>query len=147
MVKEGAPKPDVGTVEAFKKTLLEAKSVAYNDPKSGASSGIYTAQLLDKLGISEQIKPKAKLMQGGHVAELVISGEAEIGLQQISEIVPVKGVTFAGPLPSEIQNYTTYAAGVGAKARSAGAARALLDALASPGAAAELKAKGMEPPG
>ena len=147
MVKEGAAKPDVSTVEAFKKTLLAAKSVAYNDPKSGASSGIYTAQLLDKLGISDQIKPKAKLKQGGLVAELVISSEAEIGVQQISEIIPVKGVAFAGPLPKEIQNYTTYAAGIGAKAKNAGAARALLDALSGPGAAAELKAKGMEPPG
>ena len=147
MVKEGAAKPDVGTVEAFKKTLLAAKSVAYNDPKSGASSGIYTAQLLDKLGIADQIKPKEKLKQGGHVADLVISGEAEIGLQQISEIVPLKGVTLAGPLPKEIQNYTVYSAGIGAKAASAGAARALLETLVGPGAAAELKAKGMEPPG
>lgn len=147
MVKEGGPTPDVGTVEAFKKTLLAAKTVAYIDPKSGGSSGIYTDQLLDKLGIADQIKPKAKLKPGGHVAELVVSGEAEIGLQQISEIVPVKGVAFAGPLPKEIQNYTVYAAGVGAKAGSAGAARALLEALVGPGAAAELKAKGMEPPG
>ena len=147
MVKEGAAKPDVSTVEALKKTLLAAKSVAYNDPKSGASSGIYTAQMLDKLGIADQIRPKEKLKQGGLVAELIVSGEAEIGVQQISEIVPIKGVTFAGPLPKEIQNYTVYAAGIGAKAKSAAPARALLDFLAGPGAAAELKAKGMEPPG
>ncbi|MSP79717.1 MAG: ABC transporter substrate-binding protein [Rhodospirillales bacterium] len=147
MVKEGAVKPDVGTVEAFKKTLLAAKSVSYIDPKSGGSSGIYTAQLLERLGIADQIRPKEKLKQGGHVAELVISGEAEIGVQQISEIIPVQGVAFAGPLPKEIQNYTVYAAGIGAKAARAGAARALLETLVGPGAAAELKAKGMEPPG
>ena len=147
MVKEGAAKPDIGTVESFKQTLLAAKSVSYIDPQSGGSSGIYTAKLLDQLGIAEQIRPKTKLKQGGHVAELVISGEAEIGVQQISEIIPVKGVAFAGPLPKEIQNYTTYAAGVGAKARSAIASRALLDFLGGPLAAAELKAKGMEPPG
>ena len=147
MVKEGAARPDVGTVESFKKTLLAAKSVAYIDPKSGGSSGIYTARLLERLGIADQIRPKAKLKQGGHVAELVISGEAEIGIQQISEIIPVKGVAFAGPLPKEIQNYTVYSAGIGVKAKSAGAARALLETLVGPGAAAELKAKGMEPPG
>ena len=147
MVKEGAARPDVGTVESFKKTLLAAKSVAYIDPKSGGSSGIYTARLLERLGIADQIRPKEKLKQGGHVADLVVSGEAEIGVQQISEIIPIKGVVFAGPLPKEIQNYTVYSAGVGAKAASAGAARALLETLASPGAAAELKAKGMEPPG
>ena len=147
MVKEGAAKPDVATVESFKKTLLAAKSVSYIDPKSGGSSGIYTDRLLDQLGIADRIRPKAKLKQGGHVADMVIGGEAEIGIQQISEIIPVKGVAFAGPLPREIQNYTVYAAGIGAKAKSAGAARALLETLAGPGAAAELKAKGMEPPG
>ena len=146
MVKEGALSPDVGTVEAFKKTLLAAKSVTYNDPKSGASSGIYAAKLLERLGIAEQIRPKEKLKQGGLVAELVVSGEAEVGLQQISEIVTIKGVVLAGPLPKEIQNYTTYVAGIGSKA-AASAARALLETLAGPGAAAELKAKGMEPPG
>jgi molybdate transport system substrate-binding protein len=147
MVREGAAKPDIGTVEAFRQTLLAAKTVAYIDPKSGGSSGIYTAKLLDKLGIADQIEPKAKLKPGGHVADLIVSGEAEIGVQQISEIIPVKGVTLVGPLPKEIQNYTVYAAGVGAKAKNAGTARALLEALVGPGAAAELKAKGMEPPG
>ena len=112
MVKEGAPKPDVSSVEAFKQALLKAKSVGYIDPASGGSSGIYVAGLLDKLGIADQVKPKAKLKQGGHVSDLVKSGEAEIGIHQISEIVSEQGVTLVGPLPAEIQNYTVYAVGL-----------------------------------
>ena len=87
MVKEGAPKPDISSVEAFKQALLKAKSVGYIDPASGGSSGIYVAGLLDKLGIADEIKPKAKLQKGGHVSDLVVAGEAEIGIHQISEIV------------------------------------------------------------
>ena len=113
MVKDGAPLPDVGNVEAFKRALIAAKTVAYIDPASGGSSGIYLTGLFDKLGIAAEIKPKAKLKQGGYVADLIASGEAELGLHQISEILPVKGVKLVGPLPAEIQNYTTYAAAVG----------------------------------
>ena len=91
MVKEGAPKPDISSVEAFKQALLKAKSVGYIDPASGGSSGIYVAGLLDKLGIADQIKPKAKLQKGGHVSDLVKAGEAEIGIHQISEIVGQAG--------------------------------------------------------
>ena len=112
MVKEGAPKPDISSVEAFKQALLKAKSVGYIDPASGGSSGIYVAGLLDKLGIAEQIKPKAKLQKGGHVSDLVKAGEAEIGIHQNSEIVGQAGVTLVGPLPKDIQNYTTYAVGL-----------------------------------
>src|SRR5262249_32479646 len=91
VVKEGAPKPDIETLERSKQAMLAAKSVANIDPKSGGSSGIYVDKLLVKLGIADQIKPKAKLKQGGHVADLIVSGEAELGIHQISEIVPVKG--------------------------------------------------------
>ena len=101
MVKEGAPKPDISSVEAFKQALLKAKSVGYIDPASGGSSGIYVAGLLDKLGIADQIKPKAKLQKGGHVSDLVKAGEAEIGIHQISEIVGQAGVTLVGPLPKD----------------------------------------------
>jgi molybdate transport system substrate-binding protein len=146
MVKAGAPKPDVSTVEAFKNALIAAKSVAYIDPASGGSSGIYIAGLLDKLGIADQIKPKAKLKKGGYVADLIKSGEAELGIHQISEIVPVKEVTLVGPLPGEIQNYTTYAAGLGTAAKDNEAAKALLKVFTGPAAADLLKSKGMEPP-
>ncbi len=145
-IKEGATLPDIKTVEAFKRTLLGAKSVAYIDPKSGGSSGIYFDGLLERLGIADAIRAKAKLKQGGYVAELVANGEAEIAVHQISEIVPVKGVTLVGPLPPEVQNTTIYAAGIGAAARDTTAAKALIDHLAGPAAATVLKAKGMEKP-
>ena len=145
VVKEGAPKPDVSTVEAFKRALLAAKSVAYIDPSSGGSSGIYIDKLLERLGIADQIRPKAKLKQGGHVADLIVSGEAELGIHQISEIVPVKGASLVGPLPKEIQNTTTYAAGLSASAKDKIAAEALIKAFAGPAAAALLKSKGMDP--
>ena len=146
MVKAGAPAPDISTVEAFKRALLDAKSVAYIDPASGGSSGIYFAGLLDKLGLAEQVKAKAKLKQDGYVADLIVSGEAELGVHQISEIVPVKGVTLVGPLPAEIQNITVYAAGASAAAHDSEAANALIKMLAGPAAEAVLKAKGMERP-
>jgi molybdate transport system substrate-binding protein len=147
VVKEGTPKPDIGSVEAFKKALLAAKSVAYIDPAAGGSSGIYVAGLLDKLGVASEVNAKAKLIHGGAVAEHIAMGEAELGIHQISEILPVKGITLVGPLPAEIQNYTVYAAGLGANAKAGDAAKALLEALSGASAAAVLKAKGMEPAG
>jgi molybdate transport system substrate-binding protein len=145
VVKEGAPKPDVSTVEAFKRSLLAAKSVSYIDPASGGSSGVYIDKLLERLGIADQVRPKAKLKKGGYVAELIVSGEAELGLHQISEIVPVKGAALVGPLPKEIQNTTTYAAGLSASPQNKDAAQALIKIFAGPAAAAVLKSKGMEP--
>jgi molybdate transport system substrate-binding protein len=144
VVKEGAPKPAIDTVEKFKEALLKAKTVAYIDPKSGGSSGIYIDKLLVKLGIADQIRPKAKLKMGGHVADLIVNGEAELGIHQISEIVPVKGVTLVGPLPKEIQNTTTYAAGVSATVKDKAAAKELIDYLSGADAAAVLKSKGMD---
>jgi molybdate transport system substrate-binding protein len=146
VVKDDTPLPDISNVEAFKRALLAAKSVAYIDPASGGSSGIYVSGLLDKLGIAAEVKPKARLKQGGYVAELIASGEAELGLHQISEIIPVKGVKLVGPLPAEIQNFTTYAAAVGAEAKEPDAARAMLKLLAGPAAEDVLKARGMERP-
>lgn len=145
MVRDGAAKPDIGSVDAFKNALLAAKSVAYIDPASGGSSGVYIDNLLVRLGIADQVRPKAKLKKGGYVADLIVSGEAELGLHQISEIVPVKGVTLIGPLPKEIQNTTTYAAGLSAKTANRDAAQALIAMLSGPSAAAVLKAKGMAP--
>ncbi len=145
VVKEGAPKPDIGSLAAFRQALLSAKSVAYIDPAAGGSSGIYVAGLLDKLGIASEVKPKAKLIPGGAVAEHVARGEADLGIHQISEILPVKGVTLVGPLPADIQNYTVYAAALGAQAKESDPAKALLKALSGPAAAEVLKSKGMEP--
>ncbi|HZL38908.1 MAG TPA: molybdate ABC transporter substrate-binding protein [Pseudolabrys sp.] len=145
VVKEGAPKPAIGTVDQFKEALLKAKTVAYIDPASGGSSGIYVDKLLEKLGIADQIRPKAKLKKGGYVAELIASGEAELGIHQISEIVPVKGVTLVGPLPKEIQNTTTYAAGLSTSTKEKDAAKELIEYLSGADAAAVLKSKGMVP--
>jgi molybdate transport system substrate-binding protein len=144
-VKDGASKPDVSTVDAFKRALLAAKAVAYIDPASGGTSGMYIDKLLERLGIADAIRPKAKLKKGGHAAEFVASGEADIVLQQMSEIIPVKGVVAVGPLPPEIQNTTTYAAAISSASKSPDVAQALLKALSGPAAAALLKAKGMEP--
>jgi molybdate transport system substrate-binding protein len=146
MVREGAPKPDISTVEAFKQTLLDAKSVAYIDPASGGSSGVYLVGLFKTLGVADAVAAKARLKNGGYVGDLVAGGEAEFGLHQISEILPVKGVTSIGPIPSEIQSYTVYAAGLGAGARNAAAAKALLAALVSADTRKTLTAKGMEAP-
>lgn len=144
VVREGTPKPDISSVDAFKKSLLAAKSVAYIDPAAGGSSGIYVSGLLDKLGIGPEVKAKAKLIPGGAVAAHIAKGEAEVGIHQISEILPVKGIVLVGPLPAEIQNYTVYAAGVGASAKQAEAAKALIKALSGAAAAEVLKSKGME---
>ena len=122
--------------------LLAAKSVAYIDPKAGGSSGIYFDKLLDRLGIGDQIRPKAKLKQGGYVAEMVASGEAEVAIHQISEIVPVKGAVLVGPLPAEVQNFTTYSAGLGAAAKDAAAAKALIQFIAGPASGADPEDEG-----
>ena len=145
VVKEGTPKPEIGSVEAFKQAMLAAKSIAYIDPKSGGTTGIYLEKLMERLGIGDAVRAKAKLKMGGYVADLVVSGEAEIGLHQISEIVPVKGAVLVGPLPKEIQNITTYSAGLSTTTRSQDAAQALIKAFSSPEAAKLLKSKGMEP--
>ena len=146
MVKEGAPKPDVATLDAFKQTLLTAKSIAHIDPQSGGSTGIYLTGLFEKLGMTEVLKPKTKLKFGGLVADLIVSGDAEIGLQSISEIILAKGVTYVGPLPAEIQNYTVYAAGISPATKDAEAAKALIGLLAGPSAANVLREKGLERP-
>lgn len=145
-VKDGAPKPAIATVEQFKQALLAARAVAYIDPKAGGSSGIYLDKLLDKLGIGDAVRAKAKLKSGGYVAELVASGEADLAIHQISEILLVKGVTLVGPLPKEIQNTTIYAAGVGANAQSAAAAASFVEALKSDATTTILAAKGMTRP-
>jgi molybdate transport system substrate-binding protein len=145
VVKVGTPLPDISSVEAFKRTLLAARSVAYIDPAAGGSSGIYVGKLLERLGIAAEINAKAKLIHGGAVADHIADGEAEIGIHQISEILPVKGAVLVGPLPAEIQNFTVYSAGVGTAAKDGAAARVLVKFLAGPYAGPIIEAKGMEP--
>ncbi len=143
-VKQGAQLPDIGTLDAFKRTLIAARAIAHGDPVGGGSSGIYVAAMLTRIGVADAIKGKTILVPGGLVAERVATGQAEIGLHQISEILAVKGVTLAGPLPAEIQNYTTYAVGIGTAAKDTDAAKALIAALAAPNMEAVLKGRGME---
>jgi molybdate transport system substrate-binding protein len=147
VVKAGAPLPDVGTVEAFKGALLAAKSVAYIDPAAGGSSGIYVGKLLERLGIANEVNAKAVLVQGGEVAAHVVNGEAEIGVHQISEILPVAGAQLVGPLPAQIQNFTVYSAGIGAGSGRSETAAALVKFLSGPGAVPIIKSKGMESAG
>jgi len=108
-VHENAPLPDISNAEAFKRTLLAAKSVVYIDPKTG-TSGKHVHEVLSRLGILEQMRAKTTLGQGGYVTAPVGRGEIELGIHQISEILPVKGVRLAGPLPAELQKYTVYVA-------------------------------------
>lgn len=145
-VKDGAPLPDISSVPAFQKTLLAARAVAYIDPAAGGSSGIYMSNQFDKMGIGSQIRAKAVLVPGGHVADRVVNGEADLGIHQISEIIAVKGVTLVGPIPAEMQNYTVYAGALGAHSTEVAAAQAFLRALSSANALAILKGKGMEAP-
>ena len=109
VVREGAPEPDISTPEAFRQALLNARSVAYTDPKAGGSGGIMFSALLQKLGIADEINKKALLGKGGHdVATSIAEGRAELGTTFISEVLPVKGAKVAGPLPGELHNANTY---------------------------------------
>jgi len=143
-MRAGQPKPDIGNTEAFKRTMLAAQTVAYT---TEGTSGRYFVSLLERLGIGEQMKPKARTRQSGPAAELVAKGEAELAVQQISELLPVAGTQFVGPFPPELQVYTTFSAGLGARAAEPDAARALIKFLTAPAAMPVIKSKGMEPPG
>jgi molybdate transport system substrate-binding protein len=145
VVRQGTPLPDISTVDAFKRTLLAAHSVAYIDPAAGGSSGIYVGKLLERLGIAKEVNAKAKLIAGGEVASHVVDGEAEIGIHQISEILAVKDAVLVGPLPAEIQNFTVYSAGIGTAAKDNAVATALVKFLTGSHALPIIKAKGMEP--
>src|SRR2546430_10960303 len=111
-VRQGAPQPDISTVDAFKRALLEARSIVYNDPAIGATSGIHFAAVLERLGIAEAVKPKTVLWKGGYAAEALLNGQAELCVHQISEILPVKGVVLVGPLPAELNKVTVYAGSI-----------------------------------
>ncbi len=141
-VRAGARKPDIGTAEAFKRTLLDAKSVAYS---AQGMSGVYFASLLQRLGIAEEMKPKARVQQGVPTAELAARGEAELAVQQISELLPVAGIELVGPFPAELQVFTVFSAGLGAQAAQKEAARALIDFLSAHMVNPLLAAKGLEP--
>ena len=142
IVRTGAPKPDISSADAFKRALLNAKSISY--AKEGAT-GIYLASLFERLGITEQMKPKTKFPPTGRGAQFVAEGETELMLSAISTFEPVPGAELLGPLPPELQSYIGYSAGVGTAAKEAEAGKALINFLKAPAAVPVLKAKGMEP--
>jgi len=143
-VREGAPKPDIATTEAFKQALLATKSLVYQDPARGATSGIYFAGVLQRLGIADAVKDKTVLWQGGYAAEALVTGNAELCVHQISEIIPVKGVVLVGPLPKELQKITTYSGGVASKATNPEVARAFMAFLTRPSFKPKLAAAGLD---
>ncbi len=141
-VKAGAPVPDISTVEKLRAVLLAAKSVAYSD----SASGVYVGdELFARLGIAAEMKAKARMIPATPVAEIVARGEAELGFQQVAEILPVPGITFAGRLPAEVQKTTVFSAGIAAKARHPDAGRALVGFMASPAAATVMHRMGLDP--
>ena len=141
-VKAGAPKPDISTTEALKKTLLAAKSIGY----STGPSGVYVIGLFQRMGIADEVKGKLKQTPTGvFVGSIIASGEAEIGFQQVSELSHFAGVDYVGPLPADIQQFTTFSSGIVAGTKEADAAKALVKFITAPAAAAAFKKRGMEP--
>lgn len=144
-VRAGAAKPDIGSADALKRTLLAAKSIVYADPAKGGASGVYFAKVLDRLGITEQMKSKTILVPGAQAAEVVARGEAEMGVAQASEIVPIAGAQLVGPLPGDLNNVTVFAAGIGPASKAPAAAKALVEYVTGPVGAGVLKSKGLDP--
>jgi molybdate transport system substrate-binding protein len=141
-VRAGAPKPDLGSGEALKRTLLAAKTVGY----TSGPSGVYMGQLIERMGIAADIKPKYRgVPSGGTIGTIVATGEAEIGFQQVSELVHIAGIDYVGPLPADVQKVTVFSAGIQAGAQNADAARDLLSFLAAPAAASVYQKHGLEP--
>src|SRR5688572_23850198 len=139
-VRAGAPKPDISSVEAFKRALLDAKSIAY----LRVGSGVYLADLMERLGIAEAIKPKLTRPDSDIVSELVAKGEVELGMVVMTQILTTPGVDLVGPLPSEIQSYVMFTAGVSANSKAPHASKQLIQFLKGPKAVSTIKAQGME---
>jgi len=141
VVREGAPKPDISNVDNLKKTLLDAQSVAYSD----SASGVYIEQqLFKKLGIEDQLKPKAKMIPKIPVGSVVATGDYQLGFQQVSELLPVPGVSFVAKIPESVQSVTRFAAGIPVGAQHPQEAKALLAYLAAPAAQADVQATGLD---
>jgi molybdate transport system substrate-binding protein len=140
-VKSGAPKPDISTADAFRRAMLDAKSIGY----SRSGSGQIAARALERVGISDQVKDKVKFVEGTPVAEIVAKGEVEIGMQQINAIVPVAGADYAGPLPGDLQEYLSFSVGLMTVAKEPAAAQEFMRFMAAPENAEHLRKSGMEP--
>lgn len=143
-VRAGAPRPDISSVDALRRTLLQAKSIGYSASESGK---YFTTELVQRLGIADQVLGKSRLVGGGErVGAVVARGELEIGFQQLSELLPVQGIAHITPLPPEVQKVSSFAAGVAASSPDPARARAVIEFLASPEAAQAITASGLEPP-
>lgn len=141
-VRAGAPKPDISSVEALRRALLQAKSIAY----SAQVSGVYlSTELFPRLGIADQLKAKSQRIERERVGAVVARGEAEIGFQQISELLPIPGIDYVGPLPADVQRITVLSAGVAVNSKSPEAARALIRFFTSPEGAGVMMKYGLEP--
>jgi molybdate transport system substrate-binding protein len=141
-VRAGAPKPDISSVDALRRTLLNAKSIAY----SASASGVYVStELFQRLGIADQVKGKSQRIDSARVGAVVARGDAEIGFQQISELLPVQGIDYLGPLPAEVQKVTVFSAGITTSSAHPDAARALIRFLASPAVVPVIRKSGLEP--
>ena len=141
-VRAGAPVPDISSVEGFKRALLGARSIAYSD----SASGMYLSkELFQRLGIDAEVAPKSRMIPATPVGLIVARGEAEIGFQQLSELLPVAGIRVVGPIPDPVQKITVFAAGVAVAARSPAAARRLIEYLSSEEAWPAIRRAGMEP--
>jgi molybdate transport system substrate-binding protein len=146
-VLKGAPKPDIGTVEAFKRAMLAAKSIGYNDPAAGAPVSIYLIGLFERLNIAADMTPKTTVFkERADRFGAVARGDVEIGFNQVSEIVVTPSVDLVGPLPAAIQNFTLFAAGLVASSKEPDAGKALIQFLASPNSQETWRAKGFEAP-
>ena len=141
-VRSGAPKPDVSSVEAFKRAILDAKSIAHT---TQGASGKHFSMIAQRLGIADEVRAKAVTNPGGLIGELVMAGKAELAIQQIPELMAVAGLDLVGPLPQELQAISVVTAGIFADSRQAVAAQALLEFLATPPSARVFRAKGLEP--
>jgi molybdate transport system substrate-binding protein len=141
-VRKGAAKPDIGTADALRSSLLAAKSIAHS--RHGAS-GIYFSTVLQRLGIAEQMKPKTVIPESSPVGEVIARGEAEIGIQQISELLPVAGIEIVGPLPGDLQKVTVFSAGLCTSGTEPAGAKALVTALSAKSNQSVIKRKGLEP--
>jgi molybdate transport system substrate-binding protein len=145
-VKDGAPKPDISTVDAMKKTLLSAHAVGYTDPAAGGASGVYFTKMIEKLGIADAVKAKSKFPPtAGFVGTLLTDGEVDIAFQSKPELTTTAGVDVIGPPPGDLGHTNVFAAGVGANAKNAAAANAFLKFVTTPEAQAVFKAKGFDP--
>jgi len=143
-VRTDAPKPDIGSAEGLKRALLAAKSIAITDPATGGVSGVHIAEVFQRLGIAEEIKPKLKLNRGGPTAAFVARGEADMAIQLAHEIRAVPGIDFI-PLPPEFQKTFVFSAGLGPNAKESVPAKALLQFLSGRESMAVIRAKGMDP--